>query len=526
VADSTLKVNIVAVDKASRQLDTIGGKMGGMAKVAVAAGAAVAVSFGTQSVKAFAEAETAQTKLQAAYEKFPSLAGGNIEALRALNTELANKTRFDDDAYAVAQSSLAQYGLTQEQLEKLSPLVADYAAKTGTDLATAAQQVGKAMLGQGKALKGVGINFKDAGSVGANFEQVMAGLSEKVGGFAEKDAKSASGQAAILSNKFGEIQESVGAALVPALQKLADVLIPLFDFIGRNMSWILPLAGTLAAVAAAVWLVNAATGAWAAVQAVLNVALTANPIGLIVLAIAALVAAIVIAYKKSETFRTIVQTALAGVRVAFDWLKRVAGAALEWIKRNWDTIMAVLKNTPIGIYLRAVFASFKWLRDNIGGVVKWITTKWNGFLTFFGGLKDSIGNVASGIIDALTWPFKVAFNFIARAWNATIGGLSFQIPDWVRFTGAAGALVAGKGFSIPSAPTVAMAVGGKVNADGLAMLHKGEVVMPYERAMGIEGGRPTVIVNVNGSALASKQEIARAVTDALKSTGARGLALA
>ena len=36
----------------------------------------------------------------------------------------------------------------------------------------------------------------------------------------------------------------------------------------------------------------------------------------------------------------------------------------------------------------------------------------------------------------------------------------------------------------------------------------------------------TVVVNVNGSALASKQEIARVVTDALRSSGARGLATA
>ena len=553
MADSTLKVNIVAVDKASKQLDTIGGKMGGMAKVAVVAGAAVAVSFGTQSVRAFAEAEKAQVQLQAAYEKFPQLADGNIEALKALNTELANKTRFDDDAFATAQASLAQYGLTQDQLEKLSPLVADYAAKTGTDLATAAQQVGKAMLGQGRALKGVGIDFKDAGSVGANFEQIMGGLSEKVGGFAEKDAQTAAGKTEMLKNKFGEIQETVGGALMPALSKLADVLLKVVGFIERNATVIVPAAAGVAALAAAVWLSNAAfaaqatimaagglaaylkslpivraaTAAWAGVQWLLNAALTANPIGLIVVAIAALVAAIVIAYKKSETFRNIVDGALRAVGGAFNWLKEKAVAAFNWIKTNWDTIVAVLKNTPIGIYLRVVWASFKWLRDKIGGAVKWILEKWNGVTNFFKTFGATLSRFTGGIIDALVWPFKFAFNLISKAWNATVGGLSFSIPDWVKFSGNPIAIaLAGKSFSIPNAPEVAMAVGGKVNADGLAMLHKGEVVMPYERAMGIERGGVTVVVNVNGSALASKQEIARAVTDALRSTGARGLALA
>lgn len=523
MASVNLKVVITAVDKASKTLGGIGGSLKGVSAAAATAGLAAGAAFGATSVKAFAEAEQAQARLQAAYDKFPALAGGNIEALRALNTELMNKTRFDDDAFATAQASLAQYGLTQQQMEKLTPLVADYAAKTGTDLATAAQQVGKAMLGQGRALKNVGIDFKDAGSVGANFEQVMAGLSDKVGGFAQEDAQTAAGKAEMLRNKFGEIQETVGAALVPALQRLAEVITPLFTFISQNMSWLLPLAGVIAGIAAAIWVWNAATAALAAVQGILNAVLSANPIGLIVLAIAGLVAALVLAYKKSETFRAIVDGALRAVGAAFTWLKNAAVDAFRWIKeKGFDFLATIIKNSPIGLYLRGLFAAFRWFRENIGKAVEWIRGKWDGFIEFFKGIPGMLSGLGATVINALTWPYRTAFNAIANMWNSTVGRLSFTTPTWL--PGDLG----GKGFSMPQLPTIpALAVGGRINADGLAYLHKGERVMPADVTYGPRGyaGGPTVVVNV-GTTLATKREIAEAVTDALKASGARGLRLA
>lgn len=71
------------------------------------------------------------------------------------------------------------------------------------------------------------------------------------------------------------------------------------------------IASRVAMVAAA-----AASKAWAAAQWVLNAALTANPIGLVIAAIVALVAAIVLAYRNSETFRNIVQVGWAAIKKA------------------------------------------------------------------------------------------------------------------------------------------------------------------------------------------------------------------
>lgn len=228
MASSNLVLSIIAVDKASKTLGGIGKSIGKMS-INTAAVSASLIAFGATSIRAFSDSEQAQVKLNDAFEKFPNLADTNVGALNALNAELQKKTRFDDEAYAAGEATLAQYGLTGQQLKDLIPLVADFAAKTGMDLTDASGKIGKALLGQGRALKAVGIDFKDTGSTAGNFTQIMGGLRSQVGGFAEKEGQTAAGKAEILKNQFGELQEKVGALLVPALGQLIGVLTPLIE---------------------------------------------------------------------------------------------------------------------------------------------------------------------------------------------------------------------------------------------------------------------------------------------------------
>ena len=191
---------------------------------ALGAAAVAVTAFSIDSIKAFAEAETAQARLSFAFEKFPTLAGGNIQALRDLDTQLQKTTRFEDDATAAAQGTLAMYDLTADQITELTPLLLDYAAATGKTAQDAAEDLGKAILGQGRALKAIGLNFKDAGSQTENYTQLVGGLRSQVQGFAEKDAQTVSGRLDILNNQFNDIQEKWGAAFAPALTVATDVI--------------------------------------------------------------------------------------------------------------------------------------------------------------------------------------------------------------------------------------------------------------------------------------------------------------
>jgi hypothetical protein len=200
----------------------------------VAAGAGIAVGaaifkLGKDSVKAFQESQTSQLRLQDAFARFPKLADVSIGSLQKLNLELHNKTRFDDEAFASGQAVLAQFGLTGKQLTEITPLLADYAAKTGKDLPAAAQTLGKAFLGNTRALKAIGINYKLTGDKAKDMANITQLVRDKVGGFAEKEGKTAAGQVAILKNRFGDIQEEIGSKLLPVLLALAGVALKLID---------------------------------------------------------------------------------------------------------------------------------------------------------------------------------------------------------------------------------------------------------------------------------------------------------
>lgn len=102
-----------------------------------------------------------------------------------------------------------------------------------------------------------------------------------------------------------------------------------------------------------------AAKAWAAAQWLLNAAMDANPIGLVVIAIAALVAGIIIAYKKSETFRAIVakmgEVAVKvwhAITTAFGKVKTAISNAIswviKWVKGHWPLLLGIFLG-PFGL---------------------------------------------------------------------------------------------------------------------------------------------------------------------------------
>lgn len=201
--------------------------------LAVALGGAFAsrkiIQFGQEALRTYNEAQSAVLKLNQAFEQSVALQGRSTERIDALADATLRLTRFDDDQVRAAAAQLAQFNLTEQQLLELLPLVQDYAARTGTDLVAASTTLGKAMLGQGRALKNIGINFKDTGTQAGNLEQLMAALNEKVGGFAEREGKTAAGQAAILSNEFGEMKEELGRVIAQGLTPMLKITTVLAD---------------------------------------------------------------------------------------------------------------------------------------------------------------------------------------------------------------------------------------------------------------------------------------------------------
>lgn len=371
MADKTIKFLLVGEDKsATRTLkgvgdaaDGAGSKLNGMSVLgaaALAAAGAAIIQFGAASVTAYRDAEKSQRQLEDAYKRFPAVADVNIEKMRELNSAIQAKTGADADDLASSQAVLAQYGLTGQQIADMTPLLDDYAVKTGKDLPAAAEDLGKAMLGQGRALKDVGIDFTDAKSVAANFDQVMGGLRTQVGGFATGEASSAEGQLRKLSTEFGDVQEQVGAKLLPVLVSLGGALLGTIDFVNQNIGVLGALAGAVGVAVVGLVALNVQQGimaaggilnflrAWAAQQAVLNAVMAANPIGLVIVVVAALVAGLIIAYNTSEQFRNVVNGVFQAVGDMGAWL--------------WNNALAPA--------FRAIVNGFAWIMEGLAGMLR------------------------------------------------------------------------------------------------------------------------------------------------------------
>lgn len=250
-SDVTLRLLLTSVDKsASRGLSSVGreagqaggklGRMGGLGKAAalgvagaLAGAGLAALDFGKDSLAAFADAEASQNKLEDAYARYPALANVNIAALRKYNQELQRKTGADADDLASSQATLAAFKLTGKQIKDTTPLLVDYANKTGKTLPEAAKLLGKATLGNTRALKDLGISYKSTGDPAKDYANIMKLLEEKVGGYTDS-LPEAEKKSKILAASFSDLQESVGAKLQPAMIALTDAGQGVLDWLDEN----------------------------------------------------------------------------------------------------------------------------------------------------------------------------------------------------------------------------------------------------------------------------------------------------
>ncbi|MBW9094644.1 phage tail tape measure protein [Microbacterium jejuense] len=426
------------VDQFGNDLGTKAGGWGSIFKnaAAVAGGALAAigienvaqkvVDFGQQSVDAFKEAEQSQAELERAYEKFPAIADVNISKLRELNSALQAKTGFDDDQIAASQATLAQFGLTGEQIQKLTPLMLDYATKTGSDLTTSAEAMGKAVMGQGRALKAVGIDFTDTGSSAGNFDQIVSGLDGTVGGLAETMGTTGAGKAKILEATFGDLQESIGEKLLPVITSVQSFLITdlipafssLIGWISDN-AWVFATVGgvILALLVPAIW-------AWVASIWASTIALLANPVVWIALAIIALIAVIVLLVLNWDTVVKWITDIWSGF---ITWLTTgLANLGLAW-NSFWAGVGRFISDAWNNWIVAPIRTAWTWVQNiialGLAAIDKIWKDTWNGFVGILRGIWNSIiGFIEGGVNGAIG-----LINNLIRGVNAVGGAFGVHI---------------------------------------------------------------------------------------------------
>jgi hypothetical protein len=236
----TLKLSILAdvadlkknLDTGSKEVEGFGGKLEKFGKVAAAAfaaaaaaAAAYAVKLAVDGVKAAIEDEAAQKRLANALQNVTGATEKQIAAVeeQILKTSLATGVADDQLRPALQRLATATGSVTKSQ--DLLTLALDISAATGKSVETVSNALGKAYEGNTSALGRLGIGLSSAEIKTLGLEGTVKQLADTFGGAATVQANTFEGQIARLKVGFDEAKESVGAALLPTLQKLLDYFI-------------------------------------------------------------------------------------------------------------------------------------------------------------------------------------------------------------------------------------------------------------------------------------------------------------
>ena len=231
----TLKLSILAdVDQLKKNLNTgsnevegFGSKLGGFAKkagaafaVAGAAAAAYASKLAVDGVKAAIEDEKAQTQLALALENATGATNAQIKATEDSILKMSLASGVADDELRPALGRLVRSTGDITKAQDLLSTALDISAATGKPLEAVANSLGKAYDGNTAALGKLGVGLSAAELKTMSFEQVQGRLTDLFGGAAAANANTYAGQIARVQVAFNEAQETVGAALLPILDKL------------------------------------------------------------------------------------------------------------------------------------------------------------------------------------------------------------------------------------------------------------------------------------------------------------------
>jgi len=435
---------------------------------------AVRVTFGAQAAAVEALSRKAATSVGLSSSEFNGMA-----------------VQFSAFTDAIGGGGAASVGV----LDEMSTRMADFASVMNLDVAEAAEKFQSGLAGETEPLRKFGIDLSAAkveayaysngiASAGkpltetqkiqARYALLMQQTAKTQGDFKNTTDQAANAQR-IANAQWENARAKLGTALLPAIAAVTGVLAGLATWIGENSNLVLTLAAVVGGLVVVVWAVNAATAAWAAVQGIvavatkvwaagqwlLNAALSANPIGLVVIAIAALVAGLIYAWNNSETFRTIVLNVWAAIKGAVlavvNWLKTAVPAAFQWVKN------AFLNYTPLGL----VISHWGQIKTFISGAVKnvmaaieWIKAIPSKLSAWFGQAKDAavaklssmvewVKSLPGKIISALGNVGKMLYNSGASIIQGLIDGIKSMVG---RVTGAVGDLLSKARDLLPFSP--------------------------------------------------------------------------
>jgi len=223
-----LKKKLGEADKAVEDNSSKISEFGKKAAAAFAVAAAAAVAYGTKlaidGVKAAIEDEQAQLRLAAALRSATGATEGQIKATEDFILQTSLATGVADDQLRPAMQRLAVSTKDTGEAQRLLALALDISKGRGIELETVANALGRAQDGNTAALGRLGLGLSKAELSTLTFTEVQTRLSDLYGGAAAENADTFQGKIDRLKVGFDEAKESLGVALLPAVEQFISFL--------------------------------------------------------------------------------------------------------------------------------------------------------------------------------------------------------------------------------------------------------------------------------------------------------------
>lgn len=376
-------------------------------------------------------------------------------------------------------------------------------ASTSTEAITTATELfgNKAGAAIATAVRQGNLSFAELGTSIEDFEGSVNTTFEATQDAPDKFAKAIQGIKTDFADLVSGLMDEYGPEIEELLTTISDEILPTLK---EGVEWFIDnlpaIEASVVALTAAVVAFNtvalitkiveswnafkkAQEGATAA-QWLLNAAMSANPIGLIVAGIAALVAAFLYLWNTSEDFRNfwlgLWEYVKIAVFAAIETIKATFMPLIEFFQAIWEQIKEPLF-IVIGLIVAQVQQSIMTVVTIVKTLITVFTTVWNKIKQIFSGVKSYFVTVFTGAVDAvksiiegLVGIVKSVINTIIRGINTFINGLNnIKIPDWVPGIG-------GGQLHIPNIPELAR--GGVLKQGQLGLLEGSgaEAVVPLE----------------------------------------------
>lgn len=236
VAQATIQIGAEGAEEAERKLSGVGDALsaiGNIASTVAAVGLAAVVSTAGFAVSEMMSSQDAVAGLNATLNSTGRAGEISSGALSDMASNLQDVTRFSDEAAMGAETMLLRFeNIGANIFPQALSASADLAAAMGTDLASAANVVGRALDNPAEGIGRLNQQFKlftkdqmeaiqamaETGDVAGAQAAILDALNQKVGGTAEAMGNTLAGRVERLKNKISDLGEEIGFRLLPFLE--------------------------------------------------------------------------------------------------------------------------------------------------------------------------------------------------------------------------------------------------------------------------------------------------------------------